>query len=479
MKYLLAPLILSHLAGARSEDVRQRPLFPTDEHSFSENTIDVFSLRHIFHHGTHLNPDLHKHFDISDSRSTLWINSELDPEIGPKIEITRPLIASSSPVDIERLQDRRPSVLEPLITAAQEGVNVWESASNQWALDTISGPNVTDKDTILTFAYMGANAYEPELNKGDWKDVGGGFNETEGFGWEKEGVRGYVYANEDESTVVISFKGGSARFWNPWDTAWQDKENVNMLFGCCCGQGSFLYHRACNCAKGSTCDISCVGSCLRKEEKYYAAAQQIYSNITALYPDSQIWLTGHSLGGTMSSLLGLTYGLPAITFETPGDALPVSRLGLPAPPGSGTPQSRNNTGTFHFGVTSDPIFTGTCTGWTATCALAGYSFESTCHTGRKCVYDVMKDFGWHSSILSHGITSVIYDVLLRYETVPECKAVPDCTDCSSWKEVSRNRTTTSMPSSSSTSTSTATCRTPGWFGGCWDKTTSATAIPTS
>ncbi|KAE8448768.1 hypothetical protein EG329_008984 [Mollisiaceae sp. DMI_Dod_QoI] len=364
MKYLLIVLSLLFLGGGRSEEVRQQrqvPLLDPQIPSISDIDAHVFSLRQIFHHGTHRNPKLHKHIELSDSRSTLWVESVLGPD-GPKVEITRPLIAQSHPVNIERLEDRRPSVVEPMIAAAQEGMDVWgsASASARWTLDTVSGPNVTDKNTILTFAYMGANAYEPEPNKGDWKDVDGGFNETVGFGWEKEGVRGYVYANEDESTVVISFKGGSARFWNPFDTAWSDKENVNLLFGCCCGQGSLFYHQVCKCAKGNTCDVSCVGNCLRKEEKYYSAAQQIYSNITALYPDSQIWLTGHSLGGTMSSLLGLTYGLPAITFETPGDALPVSRLGLPAPPGSQNPQSRNNTGTFHFGITADPIFTGTC-----------------------------------------------------------------------------------------------------------------------
>jgi lipase ATG15 len=283
---------------------------------------------------------------------------------------------------------------------------------------------------------------------------------------------------EDESTVVISFKGGSARFWNPLDTAWADKENVNLLFGCCCGQGSLFSHRVCHCASGiNTCDVSCVGNCLRKEEKYYFAARQIYSNITAIYPNAKIWLTGHSLGGTMSSLLGMTYGLPVVTFETPGDALPVRRLGLPFPPGSKNPQERNNTGTFHFGITSDPIFMGTCRGLLATCTFAGYSFDSLCHTGKRCVYDVVKDLGWHSSILSHGIASVISDVLERYETVPKCVPVGNCVDCEGWKEVRGGESTTSM-SETATETKTSTCLTPGWFG-CRDKTTSATATPTS
>ena len=41
----------------------------------------------------------------------------------------------------------------------------------------------------------------------------------------------------------------------------------------------------------------------------------------------------------MSSLLGQTYGLPAVTFVTPPKALRAGRLGLPSPPSSGTPQA--------------------------------------------------------------------------------------------------------------------------------------------
>ena len=179
----------------------------------------------------------------------------------------------------------------------------------------------------------------------------------------------------------------------------------------------------------------------------------------------------------MSSLLGMTYGVPVVTFETPGDALPIKRLGLPSPPSfpSRDPQEWNNTGTFHFGITSDPIFMGTCRGLLASCTFAGYSFESLCHTGKKCVYDVVKDLGWHSSILSHGITSVISDVLERYEDVPECVDVGECMDCEGWKEVGGG-SETKTETGTMTSTGTRSCATPGWFG-CKDRTSFVTATP--
>lgn len=97
---------------------------------------------------------------------------------------------------------------------------------------------------------------------------------------------------------------------------------------------------------------------LKEENRYYRAAIDLYGNVTELYPDSDVWLTGHSLGGSVSSLLGLTFGLPAVTFEAPGEALAAQRLGLPAPPGSvaGAPQTRQYSGSYHFGQTADPIY---------------------------------------------------------------------------------------------------------------------------
>lgn len=79
--------------------------------------------------------------------------------------------------------------------------------SSAWTIDQVAGPNVTDKETILSFARMAANAYVQEHNKGDWLDVGGGFNYTDDFGWESDGLRGHVFADETNTTVVIGLKG--------------------------------------------------------------------------------------------------------------------------------------------------------------------------------------------------------------------------------------------------------------------------------
>ena len=71
----------------------------------------------------------------------------------------------------------------------------------------VSGPNVTDKDSVLTYALMAANAYvESPLDPG-WQDVKGGFNYTQDFGWQRDGLRGHVFADTTNKTVVIALKG--------------------------------------------------------------------------------------------------------------------------------------------------------------------------------------------------------------------------------------------------------------------------------
>lgn len=63
-------------------------------------------------------------------------------------------------------------------------------------------------------------------------------------------------------------------------------------------------------------------------------------------------MTGHSVGGALASLVGQTFGIPTVTFETPGDRLASQRLHLP--------HNYQDLPIWHFGHTADPIFTGDC-----------------------------------------------------------------------------------------------------------------------
>jgi lipase ATG15 len=224
---------------------------------------------------------------------------------------------------------------------------------------------------------------------------------------------------------------------------------------------------------------------LKNKNRYYYAAQEIYRNVTKIYPDADIWLVGHSLGGATNSLVALTYGLPAVTFEAPGEAMAAKRLGLPTPPGYriGAHQQRPSTAGFHFGHTADPIFMGSCNTYGSVCTIAGYAMESVCHSGQTCIYDTVGDLGWRVGAGTHKISSVIKDVIVKYPTPANCTPMVDCNDCYNWEyfEGNHSDTTTSKQHKTSTTskaTRTSTCKTPGWWG-CLDETTTTDLTTTT
>lgn len=140
-------------------------------------------------------------------------------------------------------------------------------------------------------------------------------------------------------------------------------------------------------------------------------AQDLYNNVTALYPHAQIWLTGHSLGGALASMLSHTYGVPSIAFESPGDLLPSRRLHLPLPPAFSSYSETNLT--THVYHTADPIAMGVCNGALSSCAVAGFALESRCHSGKSIVYDTVGQLGWAVDIRTHSIRSVIDNLLIE------------------------------------------------------------------
>ncbi|CAK7269265.1 Putative lipase atg15 [Sporothrix epigloea] len=443
----------------------------------------VFTLRHIYHHGTHLYPELHRKVDIHQRDAKVWLAAE---DGYPRHQLP-PLRAKSHAAPLQRLVDRRPAVVDPIVSFAREQGYVAALSPDAWSLDLVSSPNITDKMTVLNMAYMASNAYVETPDDPDWDDVGQNFNRSSDFGWEGDGLRGHIFADENNATIVIGLKGTSLAVFDGEGTTTNDKVNDNLFFSCCCAQqGQWTYRQVCDCATGTyTCNNTCVRKALRDENRYYMAARELYANVSADYPDSNIWLTGHSLGGAVTSFLGLTYGLPTVTFQAVPDALAASRLGLPVPPGADPdhPQTRAYTGAYHFGHTADPIYIGTCNGATASCSYAGYALESACHSGYECVYDVVADKGWRVGVGTHKIRTVIHDVLLAYDKVPACHSTPECRDCASWKMYESNgteiTTTSTSSTTSKTKTRTQTCKTPGWWGCLDEETTTTTGITTT
>jgi hypothetical protein len=108
----------------------------------------------------------------------------------------------------------------------------------------------------------------------------------------------------------------------------------------------------CGCHRGGwKCDQDCVEEALIEDSLFYPIgtvrqiyehhqltqvildAQNLYNNLTYIYPEANIWIIGHSLGGGLASLLGVTFGAPVVAFETSGDKLAAERLHLPSPVG--------------------------------------------------------------------------------------------------------------------------------------------------
>lgn len=309
-------------------------------------------------------------------------------------------------------------------------------------------PNVTDRRTLLMLAHMATQAYYkfpariPDAPEWSW---------STGFGWEEEGLRGHVFATAENRTVVVALKGTSASFLPGGDTGQRDKTNDNLLFSCCCARVNRAWTPVCDCfGANNQCDSSCVGRALIEKSLYYPAATDLYNNISYRYPNSQVWITGHSLGGVLASFLGTTFGVPAVAFESPGDRLAAERLHLPLPPPDAPDADAYALAPVtHVYNRADSLAIGQCQGATSICSRTGYAMETRCHVGQSIVYDTPRYLGWSVGVLPHRITQVIgellsedWDVRVRRAgrapadglgAVPQPVRESWCQDCANWQ----------------------------------------------
>jgi hypothetical protein len=98
--------------------------------------------------------------------------------------------------------------------------------SINWITHDIHTPNITDQESVTTLAKVASNAYIRIPDTEDWYDLGHKWNESNDFGWEENGLRGHVFANGDNSTILVAMKGTSPPFVGGSDTSTNDKINV-------------------------------------------------------------------------------------------------------------------------------------------------------------------------------------------------------------------------------------------------------------
>ncbi|EIN07181.1 alpha/beta-hydrolase [Punctularia strigosozonata HHB-11173 SS5] len=344
------------------------------------------------------------------------------------------------------IKTRRQTVYRPRSPAAYQSAR-WrslrygESEAIEWDRIELRAPDVRDRHTLVQLGRMAGDAYAFPGNK-NWYDIDEIWNTTFPVGWEDpaDGFRAHVFATPSNSTVVLSIKGTTIN----GPTSKKDKFNDNLLFSCCCARVdiSWVFRQVCGChSKGWKCDSGCLTEALVEESLFYSVGVTLIHNLTSMYPNSDIWLVGHSLGGSLAALLGTTFGFPAVAFEAPGERLAATRLHLPLPPSSDpsvAPQSLAPV--THVYHNADPIPQGTCSGPFSPCAEAGYALESRCHLGKSIIYDTVSELGWKVDVRTHPIRRVIKEVLeldRMWEEdgheVPRERAEGECIDCYKWE----------------------------------------------
>lgn len=117
------------------------------------------------------------------------------------------LLARAENTTIERLSDRQPVTVESLLQNAQSRGRQVALEAQAWTLEHVPGPNVTDKETVLNLAIMSSDAYVLDTTDPAWMNLTDGFNQSQGFGWQTYGIRGHVFADQDNSTIVVAIKG--------------------------------------------------------------------------------------------------------------------------------------------------------------------------------------------------------------------------------------------------------------------------------
>lgn len=120
----------------------------------------------MIHHGTYEYPDLHIIQNVNPEAGLLTVDDD-----GIHARDFQPLRARSRGSTIQRLSDRSPEHIESLLKHGQMTGQAMTLDSDAWTFDEIPEPDASDKDTVLTFARVAANAYVQDDTQTNWDSV--------------------------------------------------------------------------------------------------------------------------------------------------------------------------------------------------------------------------------------------------------------------------------------------------------------------
>ena len=306
--------------------------------------------------------------------------------------------------------------------------------SFQIELPNISSFNVNsdlpiDFNTVKNMMLMSYNAYmEPDDSK--WEKVE--YNNTVDISVDPNDIQAYLFSDESKQFNVIAIKGTSISYIPMFLSALKspaphDKYNDNLFFSCCFYKQSKLFKNTCDDETTSKyeCKKECYKNSTNLELNYLNMLSHIIENTRQEidFDNSNVYFTGHSLGGFLATSLGLLYNKQVITFDSPGGKHYFDLAGI---------NYSNDKRIYNFGHNADSIMHGHCG---TLCWTWGYIVETECHIGNSCIYDSKSKLGMSDSLRSHQLEYIINNILPKWESdLPQCIYNETCIDenCEKW-----------------------------------------------